>query len=179
MLKIYTKTGDDGSTGLQGTTRLSKSHPRILAYGSVDEANASLGIVLTAQLDPEIKSLLAQIQNELFVVGADLSNPNLSDTINRVTKEMVENIERNIDKFDKQLRPLSNFILPGGDIAASYIHLSRTIVRRAETQTVLLNEKEKINENCIKYLNRLSDLLFVLGRFQNKQNGRDDVIWKH
>lgn len=177
-MTIYTKTGDDGTTGLQGNTRLSKSHPRIMAYGSVDEANASLGVALATELDNDVRSLLTQIQNELFVVGADLSNPNLDDEKNRVTIKMITDLESNIDKFEEKLPPLTNFILPGGDTTASHIHLTRTIVRRAETLSVLLNEREKINENCIKYLNRLSDLLFVLGRFQNKQKGKDDILWK-
>lgn len=178
MLKIYTKTGDDGTTGLQGNLRLLKSHPRIIAYGTIDEANASLGVVLANKFDSDITEVLTQIQNDLFVAGADLSNPNLLQTKNRVTSSMVTTIEKAIDDFEKELTPLTNFILPGGDFAASQLHFTRTIVRRSETCLVLLKEQEEINENCMKYINRLSDLLFVLGRVINKRKGKKDTIWK-
>jgi cob(I)alamin adenosyltransferase len=177
-LKIYTKTGDDGTTGLQGNLRLKKSHPRIVAYGTIDEANAFLGIVLTNKIDSDISEVLTRIQNELFVAGADLSNPNLLQIKNRITATMVTKIEETIDNYENELTPLSNFILPGGDITASQLHFSRTIVRRAETCLVLLQEQEEINKNCLKYLNRLSDLLFVLGRVINKRKGKKDIIWK-
>jgi cob(I)alamin adenosyltransferase len=178
VLKIYTKTGDDGTTGLQGNSRVSKSHPRIIAYGVIDEANAVLGIVLSYELDLDITKLLNLIQNDLFVVGADLSNPNLKDEKNRVTLDMVFNLEKNIDKYELELSPLTNFILPGGNTVASHIHHVRTVIRRAETCMILLNEQEKINSNCIKYVNRLSDLFFVLGRVLNKRSGQKDIIWK-
>ena len=177
-MKIYTKTGDDGNTGLQGNLRISKSHPRIFAYGAVDEANAALGIVLTNSLDDDIFNVLRKIQNDLFVVGSDLSNPNLNDVKNRISLEMIQELEQNIDKFDAELPPLTNFILPGGVTAASQLHFVRTIVRRAETLTVQLAEKDEINSNCIIYLNRLSDLFFVMGRLINKRNGTEDIIWK-
>ena len=177
-MKIYTKTGDDGNTGLQGNLRISKSHPRIFAYGAVDEANAALGIVLTNSLDEDIFNVLRKIQNDLFVVGSDLSNPNLNDVKNRISLEMIQELEQNIDKFDAELPPLTNFILPGGVTAASQLHFARTIVRRAETLTVQLAEKDEINSNCIIYLNRLSDLFFVMGRLINKRNGTEDIIWK-
>lgn len=177
-MKIYTKSGDDGSTGLQGNLRVSKSHPRIIAYGTIDEANAVLGIVLSYELDEDIMKLLNLIQNELFVVGADLSNPNMNDQKNRITKNMIDNLEKNIDKYDEELSPLTNFILPGGNIVASQLHHVRTVIRRAETCIIELNVQEKINNNCIKYVNRLSDLFFVLGRVINKRNGLNDKIWK-
>jgi cob(I)alamin adenosyltransferase len=177
-MKIYTKTGDDGNTGLQGNYRIAKSHPRILAYGTVDEANAALGIVLTNSLDEDVTNLLTKIQNDLFVVGADLSNPNLNDVKNRVSLDLIEVLEQHIDKFELELPPLTNFILPGGDVAAAQLHYVRTVIRRAETQTVQLSEKDEINSNCIKYLNRLSDLFFVMGRLINKRKNRDDVVWK-
>jgi len=177
-LKIYTKTGDDGTTGVQGNSRLNKSHPRIIAYGTIDEANASLGVVLTNNLDSDIVEILTQIQNDLFVVGSDLSNPDLTQSDNRITSSMVTRLEKIIDDYESELPPLTNFILPGGDISASQLHFTRTIVRRAETCLVLLNEQEKINENCIKFINRLSDLLFVLGRVLNKRKGKKDIIWK-
>ena len=177
-MKIYTKTGDDGNTGLQGDFRISKSHPRIMAYGTVDEANAAIGIVLTNSLDDDVSQLLSQIQNDLFLLGSDLSNQNLNDLKNRVSLDMIEKIERSIDTFESELPPITNFILPGGNIAAAQIHQVRTIVRRAETLVVKLSDKDEINSNCIKYLNRLSDLMFVMGRLINKRNGVEDIIWK-
>ena len=177
-MKIYTKTGDDGNTGLQGNFRIAKSHPRIISYGTVDEANAALGIVLTNSLDDDIAEILTDIQNDLFLVGSDLSNPNLNDVKNRVALKMVEKLEQYIDKFELELPLLTNFILPGGDVAAAQLHYVRTIVRRAETQVVQLSEKDEINSNCIKYLNRLSDLFFVLGRLINKRKDIDDILWK-
>jgi len=178
IMKIYTKTGDDGNTGLQGNYRISKSHSRIISYGTVDESNASLGIVLANPLDEDIHDILTKIQNDLFLVGADLSNPNLNDIKNRVSLEMVLNLEQHIDKFELELPPLTNFILPGGDLSAAQLHYVRTVVRRAESQTVLLSEKDEINSNCIKYLNRLSDLFFVISRLINKRKNIDDIPWK-
>ena len=177
-MKIYTKTGDDGNTGLQGDFRISKSHSRIMAYGTVDEANAAIGIVLTNTLDDDIIQVLTQIQNELFLLGSDLSNQNLNDLKNRISLDRVEKLEEFIDKFELELSPITNFILPGGNVAAAQIHQVRTIVRRAETLVVKLSDKNEINSNCIKYLNRLSDLMFVMGRLINKRNDVEDIIWK-
>lgn len=177
-MKIYTKTGDDGTTSLQGNTRVLKSDPRILAYGAVDEANAALGMALTFDMDEELKNLLTVLQNELFVVGADLSNPDNNDQKNRVTINMVENLENLIDKFENQLDSLTNFILPGGDSVASQIHFVRAIIRRSECHVVAVKQSEIINEDCLKYLNRLSDLLFVLARIINKRKGKKDILWK-
>ena len=177
-MKIYTKTGDDGNTGLQGNFRIAKSHPRIVSYGTVDEANAALGVVLTNSLDEDIGEILTEIQNDLFLVGADLSNPNLNDVKNRVSLDMIEKLEKYIDKFELELPPLTNFILPGGEPSAAQLHHVRTVIRRAESHTVLLSEKDEINSNCIKYLNRLSDLFFVMGRLINKRKNREDIPWK-
>jgi len=177
-MKIYTKTGDGGNTGLQGNFRIAKSHPRIMAYGTVDEANAAIGIVLTNVLDEDVSQLLSQIQNDLFLLGSDLSNQNLNDLKNRVSLEMIEKLEKSIDLFELELSPLTNFILPGGNLAAAQTHQVRTIVRRAETLVVKLSDKDEINSNCIKYLNRLSDLMFVLGRLINKRKGIEDILWK-
>ena len=177
-MKIYTKTGDDGNTGLQGDFRIAKSHPRILAYGTVDETNAMIGVVLSNVLDDDVREVLNMIQNELFLLGSDLSNQNLNDLKNRISLDMVEKLEKIIDKFELELPPITNFILPGGNVAAAQIHQVRTIVRRAETLVVQLSDKDEINSNCIKYLNRLSDLMFVMGRLINKRNGIEDIIWK-
>ncbi len=177
-MKIYTKTGDDGNTSLQGNYRIGKSHPRIASYGTVDEVNAILGIVLTNSLDKDIEIVLTKIQNDLFLVGADLSNPRLNEVKNRVSLEMVEKLEEYIDTFESELPTLTNFILPGGDFSAAQLHHARTVVRRAESQTVHLSEKDEINSNCIKYLNRLSDLFFVMGRLINKRKNIQDISWK-
>ncbi|MEM4253304.1 MAG: cob(I)yrinic acid a,c-diamide adenosyltransferase [Candidatus Nitrosotenuis sp.] len=177
-MKIYTKTGDDGTTGLQGGERVLKSDLRIRAYGSVDEINSCLGIILASGTESDITTLLTRIQNELFVAGSDLSNPNLADSRTRVTSEMVARLESDIDKFESELAPLTNFILPGGHRTAAFVHLARTITRRAETEVVELSQHTNLNQNCQKYLNRLSDLLFVLARVINKRNGTPDTIWR-
>lgn len=149
-----------------------------MAYGAVDETNAALGTAMSHSLDEDILKVLTGIQSDLFLVGADLSNPNLNDSKNRVSLEMIEKLELLIDRFESELSPLTNFILPGGVPAAAQMHYARTVARRAETLVVSLSEKDEINSNCIKYLNRLSDLLFVLARSVNKRNSREDVLWK-
>lgn len=177
-MKIYTKTGDDGTTGIQGGTRISKSSTRIQAYGNVDEINSVIGIVLSNDLDEDISKILVKIQNELFVLGSDLSNANLNEQKNRINSIMVKGLESDIDILESELPPITNFILPGGTPESSYVHLARTISRRAETLVVGLSKEEKINESCIQYLNRLSDLLFVIARVLNKRKNVKDVIWK-
>jgi cob(I)alamin adenosyltransferase len=178
MVKIYTKTGDDGSTGLIGGNRIRKSSPRIIAYGTVDELNSSLGIAISLKLDTDIADLLTKIQNDLFVVGADLANPDLKNTSNRVTDDMVQFLESSIDELEKELSPISYFILPGGDSIASHIHMARAISRRAETSIVYLAEIEEINKTCKIYINRLADLLFVIARVINKRKMIKDIAWK-
>ncbi len=177
-MKIYTKTGDDGTTGLRGDRRVSKSNIRIIAYGSVDELNSVLGIILSHGLEDDLTQLLTKIQNDLFVAGSDLSNPNLEDTDYRISEYMIDFLEKKIDEYENELEPLSNFILPGGNHVASLIHFARTVTRRAETEIVTLSESENINKQCIRYMNRLSDLLFVIGRLVNKRSNTIDVIWK-
>jgi len=177
-LKIYTKTGDKGDTGLQGGKRISKSSERIRAYGNVDEVNSVLGIVLSHKIDQDVEELLKKIQNELFVLGSDLSNPDMNDKQNRISKIMIEELEKKIDEYEKELPPLSNFILPGGANSASLVHLARTVTRRAETNVVSLSKIEKINTECQVYLNRLSDLLFVIARVLNKRSKTPDIIWE-
>ena len=177
-MKIYTKTGDDGTTGLQGGRRVLKSDLRIIAYGAVDETNSSIGIALSLGVDEDISSVLTKIQNDLFVAGSDLSDPDLKKSSGRVTEQMVESLEKDIDRFESELSPLTNFILPGGHQAAAQIHMARTTARRAETGVVSLSKSEQINPHCQKYMNRLSDLLFVLARVINKRNGVKDTVWK-
>lgn len=178
MTKIYTKTGDDGSTGLIGGKRISKSSQRIIAYGAIDELNSCIGIILASNLDNDIHDLLERIQNDLFVVGADLANPDLKIPTNRITENMVTFLETNIDKFEGELSPITYFILPGGDTVSAQVHLARAISRRAETHIVQLSENETINKTCQIYINRLSDLLFVLARLTNKRKMINDVAWK-
>ena len=137
-----------------------------------------MGIVLSNSIDEDIKKILIEIQNDLFLVGADLSNPNLNDLKNRVSLSSVEKLESYIDQFEEELPLLTNFILPDGNAAAAQLHYARTIIRRAETLVVQLSEKDEINSNCIRYLNRLSDLFFILGRVVNKRNGVSDTVWK-
>ncbi len=178
MVKIYTKTGDDGTTGLVGGKRVKKSDLRIIAYGAVDELNSTIGIMLSFPLDSDINNILTQIQNHLFVVGADLANPNLNDTSSRVSTEMITYVENQIDRLENELLPITYFILPGGDQVASRIHLARAICRRAETNIVDLAESENISKTCQIYMNRLSDFLFVIARVINKRKKIKDIAWK-
>ena len=185
--KIYTRTGDDGSTGLADGSRVLKHSLRPQAYGTVDELNASLGLVFLCldnkkdeNVFNDIKVLIRGIQNDLFDLGADLSTPiskaKQSYKPLRITENQIKKIEEKIDKYNDELKPLNSFILPGGSEAASLIHLSRTIARRAERDVSLLSSEEEINQNSLVYLNRLSDLLFVLSRVLN-ENGLNDVLW--
>lgn len=176
-MKIYTRTGDDGSTGLWGGKRVSKDSLRVHAYGSIDECNAALGLARATGVGAELDTLLAQIQNELFVVGADLASPDAKTRIDRVDQQSVQALEAAIDDLEAQLPPLQNFILPGGSLAASQLHLARTICRRAERWTVSLAHEEATNEHVLQYINRLSDLLFVMARTANAQAGVQDVPW--
>ena len=177
-MKIYTKTGDDGKTSLFDNSRVWKSHQRIMSYGAVDELNSALGIAISLDLDIEVKNILVQIQNDLFVVGSDLANPDMSKTDIRVSETMIEFLEEKIDTAESELPDLTSFILPGGTLFASILHLSRTIARRAETNVVALSQNEQISKAASIYLNRLSDLLFVLARMSNKIKDVSDVVWK-
>ena len=177
-MKIYTKTGDDGKTSLFDNTRVWKSNGRIMSYGAIDELNSTLGIAISLDSDSKIKNILIKIQNDLFIVGSDLANPDMSNTKIRTTQKMVEFLEETIDNFEKDLSDLNSFILPGGTLLASILHLSRTITRRAETHVVELSQNEQISKIASVYLNRLSDLLFVLARVSNKTKNVSDVVWK-
>ena len=177
-MKIYTKTSDDGKTSLFDNSRVWKSHERIVSYGAIDELNSAVGIAISMDLDHQLKEILVRIQNELFIVGSDLANPNMSDTKIRTTENMILSLENDIDTFESELSELTNFILPGGTLMSSILHLSRTIARRAETHVTALSQKEEINIIVIVYLNRLSDLLFVLARVLNKRKNIDDIVWK-
>ncbi len=177
-MKIYTKTGDDGKTSLFDNSRVWKSNERIISYGAVDELNSALGIAISMDIDHQIKEILIRIQNDLFIVGSDLANPDMSNTKIRTTENMISLLESDIDEFEFNLNDLTSFILPGGTLMSSILHLSRTISRRAETYVVALSQKEEINKLATVYLNRLSDLLFVLARTLNKRNDVADIVWK-
>ena len=187
-MKIYTKTGDLGETGLIGGRRISKHNPRISAYGSVDELNSSVGLILaTLQSSQHISrfsdfvKVLMIIQNDLFILGADLADVSPS-TDNRygsprVNEDMITKVEKTIDTFEQELAPISFFILPGGSLESGYLHLSRSIARRAEISVVGLSKAESINPLAITYLNRLSDLFFVMARTANRRLGIPDNAW--
>jgi cob(I)alamin adenosyltransferase len=177
LSRIYTKTGDQGETGLGDGTRVSKDHTRVTAYGSVDELNAVLG-VLVVHATEELAGLLREVQNDLFDVGADLCVPPSAGDAGklRVTARQVERLEKLIDRHNENLQPLRSFVLPGGTPAAAWCHLARTVCRRAERDVVTLMRSESVNQHVLIYLNRLSDLLFVLARVAN-DNGRQDVLW--
>jgi len=176
--KIYTRTGDAGETGLVGTERRPKHDLRIDAFGTVDEANAAIGIArlhIATSHDP----ILKRIQHDLFDLGADLATPYKDDGEKdlRIAETQVARLEHEIDELNANLAPLTSFVLPGGTPASAYLHLARTITRRAERLSCALAEKETINPVAIKYLNRLSDLLFVLARAAN-ENGKLDILWE-
>jgi cob(I)alamin adenosyltransferase len=181
-MKIYTKTGDEGSTGLLGGVRISKSAPRIEAYGTVDELNSFIGLTITEAKDPDVKSLLEDIQNQLFSVGAELASPDPEKSrklnLPEVTSEFYIEIEIAIDHIEEKLEELNNFILPGGSKSAALLHVCRTICRRAERKVVELKKETNSCENILIYLNRLSDLFFVLARYENLVSGIPDTKWK-
>jgi cob(I)alamin adenosyltransferase len=178
--RIYTRTGDDGTTGLGDGSRVPKSHPRIVAYGGVDELNSVIGVALAADLPAWIAELLGQIQNDLFDLGADLCVPETGGSIERLplraTAAQTERLERSIDAANERLKPLTSFILPGGTAGAAHLHYARTVCRRVEIHVMQLGEYEPINPQVLMYLNRLSDLLFVLSRVCNN-DGTLDVLW--
>ena len=179
-MKIYTKTGDGGETGLFKGPRVPKHDLRVEAYGNVDECNALLGLCLCHVQKPEIKQILSSIQHELFEVGADLATPvqEQDDARWRIHAEMTGRLEKSIDHFESQLPALMNFILPGGSLAGASIHHARTVCRRAERSTTRLAEEQQINPEIVRYLNRLSDLLFVLARSENQHSNSPETIWK-
>jgi cob(I)alamin adenosyltransferase len=180
-VKIYTKTGDQGMTGLLGNRRVPKDDARIEAYGTVDELNAMLGLVRTHGLDKAVDGLLAVVQGDLFVVGSALADPAPGGPFhNVITGEHIARLESAIDTLETELQPLTQFILPGGTLAAAQIHLARTICRRAERLTVKLSRQpgEDVPGSLVIYLNRLSDLLFVVARIVNHRAGVADIPWK-
>jgi cob(I)alamin adenosyltransferase len=176
-MKIYTKTGDAGETGLFGGQRVTKDALRVHAYGTVDECNAVLGVARAALADAELSELIGTLQEQLFTVGADLATPGGSPNIPRVGAAEIAFLEATIDRLEADLAPLRQFILPGGSAAAAQLHVARTVCRRAERWAVGLAREESLNLELLAYLNRLSDLLFVLARAANSRAGIDDTPW--
>ena len=176
--RIYTRKGDDGTTGLGDGRRIAKHHPRIAAYGTVDELSAVIGLITAHGVAPPMQGWLVQVQNELFDVGADLCVPGTGGERLRITAPYTKRLEAILDELNEGLAPLQSFVLPGGKPAAAWLHLARTVCRRAErhvTELVAM-EGEQVNPEVIRYLNRLSDLFFVMARAAN-DNGSLDVLW--
>jgi cob(I)alamin adenosyltransferase len=175
LSKIYTRTGDDGTTGLGDGSRTAKDSARVAAYGTVDEANSAIGLVLACDIAQDIATLLTTVQHQLFDLGGELCIPGHA----AILDADVAALEQALDGFNDPLPPLKDFILPGGGEAAARCHLARTIVRRAERETVTLARHEVVRPEAIRYLNRLSDLLFVLARVLARASGHGEVLWKH
>jgi len=181
MVRIYTRKGDDGSTGLHDGTRVPKDHLRTEAYGDVDELSAALGVSRAFAQDPEIAAVLLEIQKDLLAVGAQLADPKYetrklkSKTV--ISAEKIEAFERMMDRYDEELPPLKGFILRCGTKGASFLHLACTICRRAERRIVTLSRQVAVAPIVIQYINRLSDLLFVLARVENKRGGEEQIDW--
>lgn len=181
-MKIYTKTGDAGETALFGAGRVSKAHPRVAAYGDVDELNAVLGVALAHDLDPDTASRLARVQHDLFVLGAHLATPPVegrpAPSIPDLPEVRLAEMEEWIDEGEALTGPLKTFIVPGGSPGAARLHVARTVCRRAERGVVTLAAEDSVDPGVLRYLNRLSDLLFQLARVENHRAGRADVEWE-
>ena len=175
LSKIYTKTGDDGTTGLGDGSRVAKDSARVAAYGTVDEANSCIGLVLAAEIPDEVRSLLVAVQHQMFDLGGELCIPGHA----AIFDADIERLEQHLDAFNDPLPPLKDFILPGGGEAAARCHVARTVVRRAERETVTLSRHDAVRPEAIRYLNRLSDLLFVLARVLARARGHGEVLWNH
>ena len=181
-MKIYTKTGDKGETGLFGGGRVSKSHPRVEAYGDIDELNAVIGLARSIEMMPRIDEVLAPVQRDLFSLGALLATPDRDKVKQQLEKARIDDtriseLERAIDDGESELEPLTAFILPGGTPKSAALHVARTVCRRAERKVISLGSEVDVPPVVIRYLNRLSDLLFVLARVANRRAGAPEVIW--
>ena len=174
LSKIYTRTGDAGTTGLGDGQRVSKDSARIHTLGEVDELNSVIGLLLTESLPDDVRTLLTEVQHDLFDLGGEVCIPGMS----MITERQVERLEQELDRLNEPLEMLKDFILPGGTRPAAMAHHARTVCRRAERSMVTLAQAEKVNDAPRQYLNRLSDLLFVLGRALNRAGGRGDVLWQ-
>jgi cob(I)alamin adenosyltransferase len=175
LSKIYTRTGDDGSTGLGDGSRVGKDSLRVDAYGTVDEANSTIGLVLASEVPDDVRTLLTAVQHQLFDLGGELCIPGHA----AIFDADIERLEQHLDAFNEPLPPLKDFILPGGGEAAARCHIARTVVRRAERDAVALSRVEPVRPEAIRYLNRLSDLLFVLARVLARASGHGEVLWNH
>jgi len=176
-MKIYTKTGDKGKTSLFGGERVNKDDIRVECYGTVDELNSILGLTVTEITNTEVKETLQQIQNDLFNLAGELATPSKKKFVSPVNQKQIEFLENQIDHFEDKLPTLKQFILPGGSKGAALLHVARSVCRRSERLVVKLSKNDVISENIIIYLNRLSDLLFVLARFENDVNQIPDIPW--
>lgn len=172
--KVYTRTGDNGTTGMADGSRVAKNSPRMQAIGSIDELNAAIGVLRAEELPEQAEVCLRQIQNELFAFGGELSMPEFKS----ITQECVQWLEQEIDKMNAKLPALEEFILPAGDRAVSVCHQARTVCRRAERELVALREGQQVRTELMRYINRLSDYLFVLARYIAHENGCDEVYWQ-
>lgn len=182
QFKVYTKTGDDGTTGLVGGNRVKKYDQRLEAYGTIDELNASIGLVRSYDIPEDVKHLLVQIQNKLFNIGSRLASDEKGEayTANLMIKtEDIEVLEKAIDKYEEDLPELTNFILPGGELSVAQCHMARTICRRAERRIVEFSEQIPVQTEIVKYINRLSDYLFVLARKLSFASGIEETPWQH
>ena len=175
LSKIYTRTGDDGTTGLGDGSRVAKDSPRVPAYGTVDEANCTIGLVQACTLPDDVRELLTRVQHQLLDLGGELCIPGHA----AIHDADIERLESHLDHYNQQLPPLKEFILPGGGEAAARCHLARTVVRPAERATVALSRQEDVRPQPMRYLNRLSDLLFVLSRMLARADGQGEVLWDH
>lgn len=181
LTRIYTKTGDEGLTGLGGGQRVPKDSPRVETYGTVDELNSQIGAALATGLCERLASELALIQNELFDLGSDLATPSVSQArhpVPTVEPRHIEKLERLIDELNDIVGPLANFLLPGGSPGAAQLHVARTVCRRAERAATTLGREEQIGPTVIPYLNRLSDALFVMARYENHERGVTEPLWR-
>ena len=174
LSKLYTRTGDDGTSGLSGGDRVPKNHERMNAMGTVDELNSVIGLLISKLDDDELKTMFTAIQHDLFNIGGEISMPGHSF----INESKVTSLESKIDHFNESVEPLKDFILPGGSEAASVCHMARSIARRAERDVITLHFAEPVSDTTRQYLNRLSDLLFVVARVINLRLGHDDVLWK-
>jgi cob(I)alamin adenosyltransferase len=180
LTKIYTKTGDDGTTALGTKQRVSKDNPRVWGYGTIDELNSVIGLALAQGLTPRLAETLPRIQNELFHLGSELSFPpdeGKEFNIPRIEAKHVQALEDLIDELNAQVGPLENFILPGGALGAATLQVARAVCRRAERWLVTLGRGEEVRAEAMAYINRLSDLLFVMARYENKQRGIEEPLW--
>jgi len=175
LSKIYTRTGDDGSTGLGDGARVSKDSARVCAYGTVDEANSAIGVVLACELPEDVRAVLVAVQHQLFDLGGELCIPGHA----AIFDADIDRLEKHLDGFNADLPPLKDFILPGGGPAAAHCHLARTITRRAEREVVTLSRHDAVRPEAVRYLNRLSDLLFVLARVLSRASGHGETLWNH